>query len=118
VRDAIAEVAKSAADWEETSKGPDGPMRERATDALSRAQTQLTALTALPIPEILEKLRAVHSKFTKPRTSRETREDRVREVKREFPGLLPLYPLLQKRPWGYRLGQALMAAELLEQGRG
>ena len=82
---------------------------------LAKATRQLGALTSQSQTELLVQLSTVHSRVFEIKKSGQAEAKQIRQIRTEFPDLLDLYPLLRKRPWGYSIGQKIMAAKMMDE---
>lgn len=89
----------------------DDRLKYFAQNSLPKRKKELALFTDHTSPtEILKLIRGVYQKVASSERSGVSKGIIIAKIRSEFPDLAAYYWLLQKRPWGYNLGGAVISA--------
>lgn len=84
--------------------------RRVAERALPIKKRNLQALTRLSPEEILATIKNCYDRIVELANSGLPNKEIITRIRMEFPDIIDYYPILRKKGWGYRLGQAVIDA--------
>ena len=115
VTNAISEIEQEIIYMRAETPDPDDRLFGGPEARLSKAENKLSALKSTAPKDMLEHLKTVHSRMLELASSGKPEAEQVHEMRISFPHLIDIYPLLRKKPWGYKLGQAVLSAMSLDE---
>lgn len=89
----------------------DDRLKHFAQNSLPERKKELALFTDHTSPtEILKLIHGIYQRVASSERSGVSKEIIIAKIRSEFPDLAAYYWLLQKRPWGYNLGGAVISA--------
>ncbi|MDP3965182.1 MAG: hypothetical protein Q8Q13_00070 [bacterium] len=112
-----AELRLEIASIRDIMGDPDKRLRRFARNSLPQKEKELRLFTSHTSTETLETVRGIYRKVTTDERAGKRKESIITGIRSEFPNVLDYYWLLQKKTWGYNLGQGIIAAVEAEELR-
>ena len=109
VKKASEEIEKGFKDWQNALTDKDERIREFAQKTIQKNQIRNQTLSAPP-EEILKQLQTFYNRTIELGNSGMDENAIALQIADEFPDFINFYTLLRMKPWGYKLGQTIMAA--------
>ncbi|MEK7107098.1 MAG: hypothetical protein AAB899_02830 [Patescibacteria group bacterium] len=106
----IAELQSEIDSINNIMDDPDERLERFARNSLPKRVRELELFTSHTPTEILETVWDIYKKAANSERTGLRKQSVIIQIRSEFPNVLDYYRLLQKKTWGYNLGQAVITA--------